>query len=117
MPKHPSANQRLLDFMQGVEEGDELKIDYLRNGKHGSVELTPRVMEMHAFSWAPEWEQAACRRRRSPVAPESVRAVPDEVRFPICGGAWGSMELVELNAGLGKYFGADTGLLIVRAPR
>ncbi|MEM9172470.1 MAG: PDZ domain-containing protein [Pseudomonadota bacterium] len=29
---------------------------------------------------------------------------------------WGSMELVELSEGLGKYFGTETGLLVVRAP-
>lgn len=27
------------------------------------------------------------------------------------------MELIELNAGLGKYFGTDTGLLVVSAPK
>jgi len=29
---------------------------------------------------------------------------------------WGDMELVELSPGLGRYFGTDSGLLVVRAP-
>jgi S1-C subfamily serine protease len=32
------------------------------------------------------------------------------------GNAWGDMELVELNDGLGKYFGTDSGVLVVSAP-
>ena len=36
--------------------------------------------------------------------------------FPWAGSAWGELELVELNEGLGRYFGTDKGLLVVNAP-
>jgi C-terminal processing protease CtpA/Prc len=113
-----AADSRLLDFMQGVEEGDELKIDYLRSGNAGSVELSPRVVEMHAFSWAPGMDQ-----RHGPgqtgavIVPESIQQFQMSFGFPFAGGVWGNMELVELSDGLGKYFGADNGLLIVKAPK
>lgn len=112
------ANRRLLDFMEGVEEGDKIKLDYLRNGKRESVELTPRVVEMHAFSWVPDAGHV-----QVPDAPGHVFApnVVDPLRFkfgfPLVGSAWGDMELVALNAGLGRYFGTDTGLLVVSAPK
>jgi S1-C subfamily serine protease len=61
-----AANDKLLDFMDGVEEGDTIDVQYLRDGKVGQVEVEP--------------------------------------------------ELVELNEGLGRYFGTDDGLLVVRAP-
>jgi len=109
------ANKLLLDFMQGVEEGDELQVEYLRNGNIGTVELSPSVMEMHAFSWAPNVDMEFM--ERLPDAPAFVREFKFERGFPFMGGAWGSMELVELNAGLGKYFGTDTGLLVVSAPK
>jgi C-terminal processing protease CtpA/Prc len=109
-----AANELLLDFMQGVEEGDELKVAYLRNGKAGSVELSPRVAEMHAFSWAPDGQNLHI--QGMPGAPNIVREFKFERGFPWVGSAWGSMELVELNQGLGKYFGTDTGLLVVSAP-
>ena len=112
-----TANERLLDFMKGVEDGDELDIDYLRNGNSGSVELTPRVTEMHAFSWAPDIEHFRGQNGVAGVfAPGSGNGFRMAFGFPFGAGAWGSMELVELNDGLGKYFGTDKGLLIVKAP-
>lgn len=108
------ANELLLDFMQGVEEGDELTVEYLRDGKTASVELSPRVMEMHAFSWAPDGRNLHI--ESMPGVPNIVREFKFERGFPWVGSAWGSMELVELNEGLGKYFGTDTGLLVVSAP-
>ena len=108
------ANALLLDFMQGVEEGDELKVEYLRNGKAGSVELSPRAMEMHAFSWIPGGRNLHI--EGIPGVPNVIGAFKIERGFPWVGSAWGSMELVELNAGLGRYFGTETGLLVVSAP-
>ena len=109
------ANALLLDFMQGVEEGDELKVEYLRNGKSGSVELSPRVMEMNAFSWVPGGRNLHI--ERIPGVPNVMREFEFIERgFPWVGSAWGSMELVELTEGLGRYFGTETGLLVVSAP-
>jgi S1-C subfamily serine protease len=108
------ANALLLDFMQGVEEGDVLQVEYLRNGKPGSVEVAPRVIEMHAFSWMPDGRNLHL--ERIPGVPNVIREFNIESGFPWIGSAWGSMELVELNAGLGKYFGTETGLLVVSAP-
>jgi len=110
-----AANTLLLDFMQGVEEGDVLTVEYLRNGNVGSVELSPRVIEMHAFSWVPDVDHDF--NMYIPDAPDFVKEFRFERGFPFMGGVWGSMELVELNAGLGRYFGTDTGLLVISAPK
>ncbi|MDH4054903.1 MAG: PDZ domain-containing protein [Gammaproteobacteria bacterium] len=112
------SNQRLLDFMKGLKEGEQIKLDYLRNGKPESVELTPRVMQMHAFSWAPGGEQGRMPMAPDrPFAPEAMEKFQLKFGFPFAGGAWGSMELVALNKGLGRYFGTDSGLLVVSAPK
>jgi len=108
------ANKLLLDFMQGVEEGDKLKVDYLRNGNSGSVELAPKVVEMHAFSWAPDGEDFHI--ESIPGVPHIMKELKIERGFPFIGSAWGRMELVELSEGLGRYFGTDSGLLVVNAP-
>jgi C-terminal processing protease CtpA/Prc len=109
------ANKLMLKLMQGVKEGDVLTLEYLRNGNVGSVEVSPRIIEMHAFSWAPNMEGDIM--KLIPNAPDFVREFKFERGFPFMGGAWGSMELIELNEGLGKYFGTDTGLLVVSAPK
>ena len=109
------ANTLLLKFMQGVEEGDVLTVEYLRNGNVGSVELSPRIIEMHAFSWVPDADHDFS--AYIPDAPDFVKELRFERGFPFMGGVWGSMELIELNEGLGKYFGTDTGLLVVSAPK
>ncbi len=109
------ANKRLLDFMQGVEEGDELTVEYLRNGNVGSVEVAPRVMEMHAFSWTPGDHDIHI--PGVSIAPHAVERFKMQFGFPWAGSSWGSMELIELNEGLGRYFGTDTGLLVVSAPK
>ena len=41
------ATERLLEFMQGVETGDQLEVAYLRNGKSSAVEVSPRPIESH----------------------------------------------------------------------
>lgn len=110
------ANSKLLDFMKGVEEGDKVDVDYLRDGKVGRVEVEPRVVEGHAFAWDDDGKVGAM-----PQLP-GIRVAPEIVerfRFSFGGwrGAWADMELVELTEGLGRYFGTDAGLLVISAPK
>jgi C-terminal processing protease CtpA/Prc len=107
------ANRRVLDFMAGVEEGDVLEVEYLRDGKAGTVEVEPRAVEMSA------WAYSAPKDFRMPeihVAPGLADKYVESFRFAWPGNVWADMELVELSEGLGKYFGADAGVLVVSAP-
>lgn len=110
------ANQRLLDFMRGVEEGDTLELEYLRDGKSRRVELEPRAVPDNMRVWEPDGGSF-----RMPRAVE-VHPAPQVVeRFRYAFGGWqngwGDMEVVELNEGLGRYFGTDEGLLVISAPK
>jgi len=99
------ANRKLLDFMAGVKEGDTLEIEYLRDGASGKVTVKPRKSEDFAFRFGD-------RNWRVAVPPFSGRGW-----FAFHGrGGWGDMELVPLTEELGRYFGTDKGLLVVRAP-
>lgn len=101
------ANHRVLEFMEGVEQGDILDIEYLRDGKVGTVEVEPRPIDMRAWEFRmPEMH----------VPPEAAEKLKETFVFAWPGSVWADMELVELNAGLGKYFGTDTGVLVVSAP-
>ena len=110
------STNRLLDFMRGVEAGDTLDLEYLRGGKVGKVEVEPQPVEAQVFAFSGNGRGFGV-----PVAPDvrvSPRIVggPHEFAFHWTNNGWGDMELVELNEGLGSYFGTDDGLLVVSAP-
>lgn len=105
------ANRKLLDFLEGVEEGDTLDVEYLRDGKAVDVEVKPRSMGGRFFAFDPDGGNLAMRAR--PARP--VPAAP-MFSFFLGDGGWGDMEMVSLTGDLGRYFGTDQGLLVVRAP-
>ena len=107
------ANEKLLDFMQGVEEGDELTVEYLRNGRTQTTELAPRPLRGGVFAFDFDG--------RDFTVPE-IHVAPNIGNFNrffwMSGGSGlGDMEIVQLTERLGSYFGTDEGLLIVRAPK
>lgn len=106
------ANEKLLDFMKGIEEGDELSVEYLRNGRTQTVDISPRsVGGVFAFNFGGN----DFTMQIPPVAPHLGNR---ENRFVWLGGksGFGDMEMVKLTERLGSYFGTDEGILIVRAP-
>jgi hypothetical protein len=113
------ANSRLLDFMKGVEAGDVLKLEYLRDGKVGSVEVEPRVVEANMFVWQGDGSRhfAIPGVPGAPHAPAVVQRYTSGFGFPWAGSGLGELEMVELSEGLGRYFGTDSGLLVISAPK
>ena len=111
------ANRLILDFMDGVEEGDVLEVEYLRDGKVGRVEVEPRQVDIRAYAFAGMPRDFSMPSMpRIHVKPEMVEKFRNSFTFAWPGNVWADMELVELNEGLGKYFGADSGVLVVSAP-
>jgi PDZ domain len=100
-----SAREKLLSNMRGVKPGDKVAISYRRDGKVAKAELV---------ATQPSFEEGF------PALP-AIAAMP-EIRlisrrgFGRMEGVFGSTELVTLTPKLGQYFGADKGLLVVRAP-
>lgn len=107
-----AANTLLIDFMRGVEAGDELDVEYLRNNKTGAVEITPRTMDAQTFDF--RFGSSGFHLPVMPNAPHA-RVFAWVNRHEVHG--FGDMEMVELNESLGRYFGTDSGLLIVKAPK
>ncbi|MEE8344756.1 MAG: PDZ domain-containing protein [Woeseiaceae bacterium] len=105
------ANAKLIEFMSGVEEGDVVDVEYLRNGKQASVEVRPN--EMSPLAYAFRLGRGNYSLLRAPNAPGL-----DFSKFIgfSDGSGWGHMEMVALTERLGRYFGTDKGLLVVRAP-
>ena len=115
-PSREQATERLLDFMAGVEIGDTLELGYLRDGKSGEVEVEIKPFEPQVFAFAGDGRgfrvPAMPHIEAFPPAPGAPRAMT----FFWGSDGWGDMELVELNEGLGRYFGTNEGLLVVTAP-
>ncbi len=109
------ANVRLLDFMNGVEEGDKVDVEYLRDGNVGKVAVEPRVVDGQAFAWG-EGMKGGPLPRMPEIHLAPKLAEKFHFRFGGWRGAWADMELVELTEGLGRYFGTDSGLLVISAP-
>ncbi|HSM36406.1 MAG TPA: PDZ domain-containing protein [Longimicrobiales bacterium] len=95
--------RRLMRLMADVEPGDDVRVDYLRDGRRQSVIVTAR--------------------RRGGVF--VTRGVPlggafrvdgepgGAWRFAMFGGEFRGAKLADVNAGLGSYFGVDSGALVL----
>ena len=102
--REEEANEKLLEFMSRVEAGDTLDVQYLRDGDSRTVEVEPQpgfALALPGRNW------------NMPLAPLAPGGRMFAFHF---GGNWGDMEMVTLTEELGRYFGTDEGLLVVRAP-
>ncbi len=108
------AAEKLLDFMNGVEEGDVLDVEYMRDDNMGSVEVEPRTMTTTAQVFGPDGNFAFPAMPEVHVAPNGTQSF--SFSFGGWRGGWADMEVVELSEDLGRYFGTSEGLLIIRAP-
>ncbi len=108
------ATSKLTDFMQGVEAGDELDVEYLRNGRSDTVTVTPRPIDRNLYAFQFDADNFESPDFDVHMAPH-VGGGPG---FVWIGGDrnFGDMEMVKLTEQLGAYFGTSEGLLVVRAP-
>ena len=111
-PSQAEANKRLMVVMRAVDEGDKLDVEYLRDGNVGKVTVEPRPMDNNVFVWTTPDDMDMSKEIH--IAKEALPGGSFAFRFG--GSGWADMELVELNEGLGKYFGTSDGLLVVSAP-
>ena len=102
--RDPSA--QLVERMRSVEPGQTVNLDYLRDGQKRSAAIKAAPAEPPI---------ARILRERLP------KQLPEGLQIPGFEGLLGperqfrSLELVSLTPKLGKYFGAEEGLLVVRA--
>jgi S1-C subfamily serine protease len=103
-----TPRNKLLAAMRRVQPDEKVVVKYLRDGKTATATLTPRRVENHVLAM-PGMPFPGGR-----VAMGATHVNPFRI-FSTMGG-FGNAELVSLTPKLGQYFGADKGLLVVRAP-
>jgi len=96
-----SPRSRLLVVMRDVNPGDKVAVRYRRAGKMLSANVVAQAPADRMFANA----GVATRLPGMPF-----------VSFMRSEGVFGSAEMVSLTPQLGRYFGTDKGLLVVRAP-
>ena len=96
-----SPRSRLLVVMRDVSPGDKVAVRYRRAGKMLSANVVAQAPADRVFA-------SAGVAGRLPGMPF--------VSFMRSEGVFGSAEMVSLTPQLGRYFGTDKGLLVVRAP-
>jgi S1-C subfamily serine protease len=106
-----SAKRTVLDIMRKVDPGDELSLEYERDGNRSTVTVVADEVSPEAFGYAfgKGMDQLM----------SNLEDLPAIVNLPNLhdfNSRWGDMEMVTLTSGLGDYFGTQEGILIVRAP-
>jgi len=113
------SRDTLFAIMDKAQPGDKMKVDYTRDGKAASAMVTAVSPRDFFFSF------------RMPTMPPippmpAIPAMPAMPDMPAMnrvfgmyfgGGRWGELQLAPVSEGLGKYFGTDRGLLVLRAPK
>lgn len=106
------ANDRLLKLMADVKPGQTLRITYLRGGRALETSLVADAFDPGMlppdFPFRDDLERLGRRFENEFIEPLQYRWRHQ--------GTFAGMELVALTPELGRYFGTDEGLLVVRAP-
>ncbi|WP_405224212.1 PDZ domain-containing protein [Lentisalinibacter sediminis] len=100
-----AANRRLLGALAEREPGDSIDIELRRDSRELVLGVKTRDQDAQAFTFFGDGGNLDFDFRADAPMAWFGPARP-----------WGDMELVELSPGLGRYFGTDSGLLVVRAP-
>jgi C-terminal processing protease CtpA/Prc len=99
---------RVVELLHDVKPGDKVDLKVARGGKTRDLTVTAHPLGDEIF--------LAGRLPHVPPLPP-VGALPGWGDAPvIISGPMTDMELARLTPGLGRYFGTDTGVLVVRAP-
>jgi membrane-associated protease RseP (regulator of RpoE activity) len=118
--KDKPSSATLVEHMRDVKVGDKVKVEYLRDGKSHMAEITTEAFGARGFVMAgPGPDRFFSMRVPGPMeavpALPAVPPVPFTMAFPATNVL--DMELVAMTPKLGKYFGTEKGVLVVRAPR
>lgn len=114
------------EALSRLESGSKVKLTYQRDGREQTVEVAPEPMRVHVFAHRLGGEATAggvgqardlAPQLRSEVLQLSLPGAceGDACKAPLLSEAlrWNGLHLVALDAQLGRYFGAERGVLVL----
>ena len=110
--KSVGTGRDILAAMENVEPGRKVTLELRRDGKPVNVVVTARPMD-HVFMAGPG---------QGDFEIDTMHALPPMHGMALAHGRhwlledWSDAELVSVTPALGRYFGADKGVLVARAP-
>jgi membrane-associated protease RseP (regulator of RpoE activity) len=115
--KPVTTGRELVRAMESVEPGEKVELGLTRAGKKLALAVEARPVDRMFFVGTPGMH-AIPAMPALPAMPaiQALEGAPFESEFHWLLDDWGDAEFVTLTPGLGRYFGADSGVLVARAP-
>ena len=118
-PDESEPAAKLIDLIGDKEPGDEVAIEYQRDGQTHSTVVTLGEQDTLIRRFGPDF--GLSRARPFVTTAPNIRLFTDGNRrgftvLSMFGDRWGDMELVSLTEELGRYFGTPEGLLVIAPP-
>lgn len=106
-----ATGRELVRAMEAIAPGEKVELGLTRDGKPLKLAVEPRPLDRTFIEGAPAM-------RAVPAVPAlpHFKALPFEGDMHWLLDGWGAAEFVTLTPRLGRYFGADKGVLVARAP-
>jgi S1-C subfamily serine protease len=117
---------RLVELAQELDEGDTVRVEYRRDGSNHSATIVAEEFgnQMSFFRFGedgpgrnmvfPKFEGP--RTFQFHGEPGDMRFFESPGHFTLTLGGHGGLQMIEMNADLGEYFGTNEGLLVTQAP-
>ena len=119
-PDESAPGRKLIDLIRNYESGDEIEVEYLRDGETGTATV---LLGRNDDSFGGSWrvlrelgEGGVVSRSFEPLIPMGDAPGRGFSVLLAVHEAWSDLELVELNEELGRYFGTNEGLLVIQPP-
>jgi S1-C subfamily serine protease len=106
--------ERLVELAGKLEPGDTAKVEYRRESANRSATLVAEDLGFRV--WTRGSEDMRQLRELPRMMGPAFEGMGDHFNFFMGGGAAGDLELADMNAGLGQYFGTSEGALVLDAP-
>lgn len=106
-----AAVENLMTQLRDTKPEQQVTLRYRRDGKTAEANVTTEAFVFPSVAWQSDAGNGFAF-AMPPQLPEHGMATV----FKHFLSGWGDMELVDISPALGKYFGTDKGVLVVRAP-